>query len=284
MDPKQDEMATENSQRQKINPAPARNSDEMRAGATRLPGQLVAELIGAIEDHRKWIDSARARTLGRAFEVTGRLLTYGAYLALAYLAITSFLDIRSGIASGVYAIPEEIGGSRIALFHILAAGLVGPIAIIGIGIGVGWVYNLTVASANQLLPRFMRPLIHPSIMLVVVAAFSVYQSVVSSKVASGYLYAQANIAAASPQQPDTEKVIEIPTLGDADVADQNSSSERELLRLKSMFNNRRPCSNGDPGPGLNPQAEGSRPEPGLAPGSDCPAEITNLPENRPAGP
>ena len=249
--------------------------------ATRLLRQLATELFGAMEDHRKWIDSDRARTLGTTFEVTGRLLTYGAYLALAYLGFASFLDIRSGIATGIYAIPGEIEGSRVALFNILAAGLVGPIVIIGIGIGVGWMYNLTVASANRLLPRFVRPLVHPSVMFLVVAAFGVYQSVVTSKVATGYLYAQANVEAASPQALPQEaasiKVIEIPGRDvPSDVEDTGhvSSSEREVVRLRSMFNSGRPCPKEVQGTELNPQSEAARPEPGLAPSRDCQVEKT----------
>ena len=274
-------MATDNTRRHKNESSIGRNTNETRAGATRLLRQLATDLFGAMEDHRKWIDSDRARTLGTTFEVTGRLLTYGAYLALAYLGFASFLDIRSGIATGIYAIPVEIEGSRVALFNILAAGLVGPIVIIGIGIGIGWMYNLTVASANRLLPRFVRPLVHPSVMFLVVAAFGVYQSVVTSKVATGYLYAQANVEAASPQALPQEaapfKVIEIPgrdVPSDAEDTGHVSSSEREVVRLRSMFNSGRPCPKEIQGTELNPQSEAARPEPGLAPSRDCQVEKT----------
>jgi hypothetical protein len=274
-------MATDNTRRQNKESSIGRNTNENRVGGTQLLRQLATELFGAMEDHRKWVDSDRARTLGTMFVVTGRLLTYGAYLALAYLGFTSFLDIRSGIAAGIYAIPGEIEGSRVALFNILATSLVGPIVIIGIGIGVGWMYNLTVASANRLLPRFVRPLVHPSVMFAVVAAFGVYQSVVSSKVATGYLYAQANVEAASPralpQEAASIKVIEIPGRDvPSDVEDTGhvSSSEREVVRLKSMFNSGRPCPKEVQGTDLNPQSEAERPEPGLAPSRDCQVEKT----------
>ena len=272
-------MATDNTRRQNKESSIGRNTNENRAGGTQLLRQLATELFGAMEDHRKWIDSDRARTLGTTFEVTGRLLTYGAYLALAYLGFTSFLDIRSGIAAGIYAIPGEIEGSRVALFNILATSLVGPIVIIGIGIGVGWMYSLTVASANRLLPRFVRPLVHPSVMFAVVAAFGVYQSVVSSKVATGYLYAQANVEAASPralpQEAASIKVIEIPgrdVPSDVEETGHVSSSEREVVRLRSRFNSCRPCPKEVQGTDLSPQSEAERPEPGLAPSRDCQVE------------
>lgn len=275
-------MATDNTRRQNKESPVGRNTKENRAGGTRLLRQLATGLFGAMEDHRKWIDSDRARTLGTTFEVTGRLLTYGAYIALAYLGIASFLDIRSGIAAGIYAMPGEIEGSRVALFNILATGLVGPIVIMGIGVVVGWVYNLTVASANRLLPRFARPLVHPSVMFVVVAAFVVYQSVVESKVATGYLYAQANIEAASPQASSQEavsiKVIEIPDpdpQGASETMGHDSSGEREMVRLQSMFKHARPCLKEDQGTALNSESEFARPEPGLAPGRDCQLEKTD---------
>jgi hypothetical protein len=276
MDTKEKSLTVDNKRRQIHQSAVSRSENGNHADATRWLRQLAGELFGAIEDHRKWIASGRARTLGTVFEVTGRLLTYGAYLALAYLAVTSYLDIRGGIAAGIYAIRSEIGGSRVALFNILAAGLVGPIAVIGTGIGVGWVYNLTVASANRLLPRFVRPLVHPSIMIVVVATFGVYQAVVSSIVATGFLYGRANIAAASPQHADAEKVMVISAPAGTDVVDRDTSSERELLRLRSIFNNRRPCPQEGTEPALNAQTEASRPEPGFAPSSDCQAEQTSL--------
>jgi hypothetical protein len=274
-------MATDNTRRQNIESSIGRITNDNRAVSIRLLSQLATELFGAIEDHRTWIDSDRARALGTTFEVTGRLLTYGAYLALAYLGFTSFLDIRNGIAAGIYAIPAAIDGSRVALFNILATGLAGPIAIIAIGIGTGWMYNLTTATANRALPRFARPLVHPSIMLVIVAAFGVYQSVVSAKVATGYLHAQANIEAASPQKAVSIKVIEIPSPdvpGDSEATGHASSSERELVRLRSMFNTGRPCAKEGQGTELNPQSEGTRPEPGLASSPDCPVEKTALHE------
>ena len=271
-------MTVDNKRRQIHQSSKSHTENGNLAVAVRRLTQLAGELFGAMEDHRRWIDSGRAHTLGTAFEVTGRLLTYGAYLALAFLAVATFLDIRSGIAGGIYAIHGEIGGSRVALFNILATGLVGPIAVIGTGIGIGWAYNLTVASANRLLPRFATPLIHPSVMFVVVATFGAYQAAVSQKVATAYLYAQANIAAASPQHHDAEKVFVISTPDGADIVDRDSSSERELLRLKSIFNNRRPCSNEGPGPALNSQTEVLRPEPGFAPSGDCHTENTSLPK------
>jgi hypothetical protein len=271
-------MATDNTRRQHNESSIRSIENDTSAGATRLLRQMATELFAAMEDHRRWIDSDRARALGTTFEVTGRLLSYGAYLALAYLGVISFLNIRSGLATGIYAIPAAIEGSRVALFNILAIGLLGPMVIVVIGIGVGWVYNLTVASANRLLPRFVRPLVHPSIMFVVVASFGVYHSVVSSTVAKGYLYARANIETASPS--NTEKVIVIAAPGSKVLADQEASSGRELERLKSMFNHRRPCSNtGLGGQGLDPQAELSRPQPGLAPSGDCQAETRAVTNN-----
>ena len=67
--------------------------------------ELVSELRGAIEDHRKWTDSDRARSLGNAFVVVGRFLTYAAYLVLAYQTFDSYVDADRGIAAGHYAIP-----------------------------------------------------------------------------------------------------------------------------------------------------------------------------------
>jgi hypothetical protein len=128
------------------------------------------------------------------------------------------------------------------------------------------------------MPRFARPLIHPSVMFVVVATFGAFQAAVSQKVATGYLYAQANIAAASPQHHEAEKVFVISIPDGADIVDRESSSERELLRLKSILNNRRPCSNEGPGPALNAQTEALRPEPGFAPSGDCHTENTSLPK------
>jgi hypothetical protein len=276
-------MATDNTRRQNNESSIGRIENENSVGGTRLLKQLAAELFGAIEDHRKWIDSDRARALGTTFEVTGRLLGYGAYLALAYLSFTSYLQIRKGIAAGIYTIPGEVEGSRVALFNILATGLVGPIVIIAIGVAVGWIYNLSVASANRLLPRFVKPLVHPSLMFLVVATFGVYHSTISSSVARGYLYAQANIEAASPQQSNSEKAVVTAAPGVAVIADRDASSERELVRLKSMFNNRRSCSKDDLGSGLSPQAEPSRPEPGLAPSSDCQAEKQTSTDDGKAG-
>mgnify|MGYP001603560802 FL=1 len=103
-------MANDNTRRRNNESSIGRITNDNRAGGIRLLNQLATELLGAMEDHRTWIDSARARTLGTTFEVTGRILTYGAYLALAYLGFTGFLDIRNGIAAGIYAIPAAIDG------------------------------------------------------------------------------------------------------------------------------------------------------------------------------
>jgi hypothetical protein len=253
------------------------NANEARAGVTRWMRLQVSELLGAVEDHKKWINSDRARALGTTFEVSGRLFAYAAYVALAYLTYKSFLGIRSGLSTGVYTIPEYVGGSRVALFNILATGLVGPIAIIAIAFGIGWIYNLTIAATNRALPRFAQPLVHPSILLAVATAYAAFHSGVSETVAKGYLYARANIEAASPQEAVSIKVIEIPGSDAPSVAEatvQDSSGERELVRLRSMFYSGRPCTKGGQGTELKPQPEVERPEPGFAPSQNCQAENT----------
>ncbi len=235
---------------------------------------LVSELTEAIGDHRNWINSDRARALETTFDVSGRLLAYAAYAALAYLAFNSFVSIRSGLTGGIYVIPEQNDGSRVALFYILASGLAGPIILIAIGIGIGWMYNLTTAAANRLFPRFVRPLIHPSIMFAVAAIFAAYHSAVTATVARGYLVAKATIIAASPQETASINLAEIPSpevQGIPETTGQDSPSDRELVRLRSMFANR-PCANDSQGAELNPQTEVTRPEPGLAPGRDCQPE------------
>jgi hypothetical protein len=240
----------------------------------RWLSQLASELKGAIEDHRNWINSDRASVLGTTFDVSGRLLAYAAYAALAYLAFNSFVSIRSGLAGGIYAITEQNDGPRVALFYILASGLAGPIILITIGIGIGWIYNLTTAAANRLFPRFVRPLIHPSIMLAVAAIFAAYHSAVTATMARGYLVAKANIIAASPQETASINLIENPSpevQGAPEATGQDSPSDRGLVRLRSMFTNR-PCANDGQGAELNPQSEDTRPEPSLAPGRDCRTE------------
>jgi len=240
----------------------------------RWLSQLASELKGAIEDHRNWINSDRASVLGTTFDVSGRLLAYAAYAALAYLAFNSFVSIRSGLAGGIYAITEQNDGSRVALFYILASGLAGPIILITIGIGIGWIYNLTTAAANRLFSRFVRPLIHPSIMFAVAAFFTAYQSVVTTTVARGYLVAKANIIAASPQETASITLVEIPSpevQGVPAATGQDSPSDRELVRLRSMFANR-PCVTDGQVAEVNPPSEVTRPEPGLAPGRDCRSE------------
>jgi hypothetical protein len=233
-------MTTGNTRRQKGEPPiGGRNQDAIPAGGDGWLGQLAAELSGAIGDHRKWIDSDRARTLGTTFEVAGRLFTYGAYLALIYLAFNSFVDIRNGMAMGIYDVPE-IEGSRAVLFRILAAGLVGPIVVIAVGIGVGWVYNLTVAAAYRVLPRFAGPLVHPSVMFAIVAVLGIYHSAVTSKIATGYLTAKATLEAASPAEVTPATDIPVPSHAVHNAADSGSPGERELARLKAIVNNRLP--------------------------------------------
>jgi len=246
-----------------------------RADVIRRLSQAASGLLGAIEDHRKWINSDRARVLETIFGVAGRFLTYAAYVSLTWLAFRGFVGIRKGLAAGAYVIPEHLDGSRVALFNILAAGLAGPMVIIAIGFGIGWVYNVTTATANRALPRFTQPLIHPSIMFVIVAGFAASHSAVTATVAKGYLHAKANIEAASPQEAVSVKVIEIPRLDASrapEAMEHDSSSERELVRLKSMFNSGQPCPVADQGTVAAAQPEVVRPEPGLAPRHDCPVE------------
>jgi len=243
----------------------------------RWLSHLVTEIRGAVADHRNWIDSDRARVLGTTFDVSGRFLAYAAYIALAYLAFNSVLDIRYGLAAGIYSIPEQVDGTRVALFYVLAGGLAGPIAIIVLGIGIGWLYNLTTATANWALPRFVQPCVHPSILFIVVAAFAVYHSPVTATVAKGYLYAKVTIEAASPQEAGSIKIFEIPSPpipGIAEATIQEIPGDRELARLRSMFNSSQPCPKEGQGTDLTPQAEAERPEPGLAPRQDCQATTT----------
>lgn len=279
-------METENARRQDRAASAATQTDKSSAGQNakticadlfRWLNALVIDVLGAIEDHRKWVNSERARALGTAFEITGRLFTYAAYAALAYLAYNSFASIRNGLTAGVYAIPVLSDGPRVALFNILAGGLVGPFVIIAIGFGIGWSYNLTTAAARRLFPRFVQPWAHPLILFAVVAAFAVFHATVTTTAAWSYLYVRANIEAASPNEVVSIKIIEIPGQDVSDlpeVAIHDSPNERELVRLKSMFNSGLPCPKDDQGATLNPQSEDVRPEPGLAPRRDCQAEKT----------
>ena len=258
----------------------SRGANVVIAGVVRWLTYLATELLGAAQDHRKWIHSARARALETTFALAGRFLAYSAYIALVYLAVSSFVDIRNGLARGIYTIPEHVDGMRVALFYILAAGLVGPILIIAVGIGIGWTHNLTTAAANRALPRFVQPLIYPSILFVVVATYATYHSAITATLASGYLHARSNIEAASPQGTApivAIKEIEIPRMdvsGDIDVMENSSSSERELVRLRSIFNSGQPCpAEGQEAEAVSPP-EITRPEPGLAPRHDC--QVRNI--------
>jgi hypothetical protein len=256
-------------------PSAGQNANTVRAVLFRWLRHQAIEWRGAIDDHRKWINSDRARALGSTFEVSGRLLTYVVYIILAYLVYTSAVGIRNGLASGLYTIPEHSDGSRVALFTILATGLVGPIAIIAIGIGIGWIYNLTTATASRLLPRFVQPIVHPSILFAVAAAFAALHPAVTQTAAKIYLTAKANIEAASPQETVAIKVIEIPARDvptGLETTAHVAPSEREVARLRSMFNSGRPCSKDGQGKELNPSSEDARPEPGLAPNRDCQVE------------
>lgn len=242
-----------------------------RAGIARWASQLVGEIRGAIEDHRKWITSDRARALETAFKFAGRFYAYAVYLALAYWAFGSVVEIRDGIITGHYVYHVHSEGTRVALFNILIIGLVGPIALIAAGFGAGWVYNLTTAAANHAIPRFVRPLVHPSILFVVVTALAAFNPAVTATLARGYLFVKANVDAATPQETVAIKVIELPVPDNQGIPEVNvlePTSERELVQLRSMFANR-PCPNDANLTALNPEQEIVRPEPGLAQRSDC---------------
>lgn len=283
-------MAEEGSRRQYRNaPTTARFNDrsvshetlDTRPKLLRWLHKLPAELSGSVDDHQNWISSDRARTLESVFIISGRLLSYAAYITLAWLAFRSVIGIRSGIVRGTFTIPEFGDGSRVALFNILAAGLIGPLIIIAIGFGIVWAYNLTAAGAKQALPRFAQPLIYPLFMFAVAAVIAFYHSSITATAARGYLHAKANIEAASPTETAAVKmkVIEIPGLGILNVdesAEHSASNERELVQLKSIFNNRKPCLQENQGTELNPQPETARPEPGLTPAGDCQEQKTNL--------
>lgn len=269
-------------------PSISRNANDVRASVVRWLKYMAIELRGAVEDDRKWINSDRARALGTTFEVSGRLLVYVAYLTLAWLVFTSLVGILDGLTTGAYAIPAHIDGKRVALFNILAAGLVGPITIIAIGIGIGWMYNLTTASANWALPRFARPWVHPSILFAVVAVFSAFHSAVMDTIARGYLHAKANIEAASPRETASiVKIIEGPNAavpGTSEATGHHSSGDREVARLRSMFESGRPCLTEAKGVELIPQTEAKRPEPGFAPNRDCQVEKQPRTNNSTPGP
>lgn len=255
-------------------PSFTRHASGVGSAAIRWLSRLAGEWSGAVEEHRKWINSERARALGNAFDVSGRLFSYAAYITLAWLAFNAFVVIRNGLAAGIYALPEQNEGSRVALFNILAGGLLGPIILIAIGIGIGWIYNLAIASAQRIFPRFVQPLVHPSILLTLAAGFAVFNSATTTTAARGYLLAKANIEAALQHNIATVTVIEIPAPAVQDVAEvtgDGSSGERELVRLRSMFANR-PCVPADQGAPANPEPQDQLPQPGMTSAADCRTE------------
>ena len=238
--------------------------------------ELMQQLLGAVDDHRNWIPSDRARALESAFEISGRLLGYAAFFAIAYLVLNSVLDIRHGLGTGLYRLPESGDDARVALFNILAGGLIGPIVVAAIGFGVGWVYNLTTAAANQALPRFARTLIRPIIIVAVAAAYAAMHSMITATAAIGWLHVKTNIDAALPKNAGSQQTFEALESNDKGTGDamrHESVNDRELARLKSIFHDSRPCLEEKTGVDINSPTEASRPQPGLAPNRACDAEI-----------
>lgn len=169
-------------------------------GAAEWLVRFIAEIRGAAADHRQWIQSSRARSLEMAFEGGGWVLTLLAYLSLAYLAYSGWLNIDSGLAGRAYVV-NGIRESQTALFAIFATSLLLPIALIGTWIAVGMIYNVTAALGRRLLARVAWPLIRPAILLALAAVLSLYQPFVEATLARGYLHVQAALDAATGREP-----------------------------------------------------------------------------------
>jgi hypothetical protein len=169
-------------------------------GAAGWLAWFIAEIIGAAADHRQWIQSSRARNLEMAFESGGWVLTLLAYLSLAWLAYSGWLNIDNGLAGRAYAV-NGIRESQTALFAIFAASLLLPVALIGTWIAVGMVYNVIVALGRRLLARVAWPLIHPAILLALAAGLTLYRPFVEASLARGYLHVQAALEAATGRGP-----------------------------------------------------------------------------------
>jgi hypothetical protein len=235
-----------------------------------------AEILGAIEDHRNWIDSDRARTLGKATEVAGRLLAYGAYLALAYWGYTSWLGIRGALAMGTGLPAAGIGDSRLALFYILAAGLLAPLLLIGIYIGGGWIYNTMVAKAHRALPRFAGPMIHPSLLLVAAAILGFCQTTVLSQIATGCRFAKATVVAASGHKVAATHALD--RVNNSVNTDLLSDREKELLRVRAAIIGHYSCLNEEQDAAGGSRSEAS--EQGAGPDSPGDCLVKNQPQLR----
>ncbi len=123
--------------------------------------QTAALIMAAVKDHRNHLDTPGARIFGRLLTYTRQLLSYGAYVALAYLVFNILLAVQISFEKHkVLPLPGMVE-ARAALFNVLFFSLAAPIVIVALYITFRMLGNHIAAAAWRWLPRFAAPLFYP---------------------------------------------------------------------------------------------------------------------------
>ena len=183
-------------------------NDRVFVHVIRWLQQQASNVLAAIQEHHRWIDSPRARALEEWSERISVLLLCGAYLAFGYLGYRLWVDVTPLAARISQVAPEvtaDVLDVRSSLFHVFAGAFLIPAGLFVTWFVVKWTYRLLAVAANRRLPRFTRVLVYPVVLCCVALVMHGYRTPITTLLAHAYVQGRATVATA--RQP-TLRVVE----------------------------------------------------------------------------
>lgn len=161
---------------------------------------LLAEWLGAVRDHRQWVNSIRAKQLEDTVEVLAQALFYLGMLALIWVGYTLWYGADKALIGTTVDVPQDILEARSALGYVLVGAFAVPAVVFGVGFVMVWLYRLGRDVATHSLPRFAHCLYLPLVLLATAAALSVGQPALSGLAARVWLQGETILASAGKHQ------------------------------------------------------------------------------------
>ncbi len=157
------------------------------------------DLLEAIRDSRAGRRSHGALHLAQLVDQAAQILTLIAYALLAYTAYQMWLDGNDLMEGVQFTVEGDVADARQALFYVFAAALGGPLLIIIAALAIGFVYNTVAATAYRVVPRLLRPLFYPLVLLALTFVSAPYQDDLVDAACDLYITAKTTTTAAEGQ-------------------------------------------------------------------------------------
>jgi hypothetical protein len=205
----------------------------------RWSHQQLKELLLAVQEHHRWINSPRARVLEEWTVRASVLFHYAAYLLFALLAYQLWVGFTYQLPlnspTGLLIAQDSLD-LRSSLFYVFAGAFLIPAGLFVLWFVVKWAYKLLEAAAYRRLPRFMRLPFYPLVLCGVALAGLGYHKPAATLMARVYVEARVVVMIAKQSGAGQRELVQAGSLQPATTV--NTQSEKLVEELRKHYEDR----------------------------------------------